>query len=208
MKKNKDRNNCDYESVELINNCINIEFKNKKEIKTKIENLLYECNMNDSKINNIFEMNSLSISIDNKLKFLLNKCRNDVEKICELYKYNKFSQKEENEFINGIINPFLNFFDYIIKDYESKINIVSNEIDMFNRYKNSKKERAHFFCENKYINKLKKVGTDDSRYGRNLGEMISNYLEEIYEENNFYTTKGILIDYKCINIDEEFKDDK
>ena len=208
LKKNKDRNNCDYESVELINNCINIEFKNKKEIKTKIENLLYECNMNDSKINNIFEINSLSKSIDNKLKFLLNKCRNDIDKICELYKYNKFSQKEENEFINGIINPFLNFFDYIIKDYESKINIVSNEIDMFNRYKNSKKERAHFFCENKYINKLKKEGTDDSRYGRNLGEMISNYLEEIYEENNFYTTKGILIDYKCINIDEEFKDDK
>ena len=38
--------------------------------------------------------------------------------------------------------------------------------------------------------------------------MISNYLEEIYEENNFYTTKGIIIDYNCINMDEEFKDDK
>ena len=191
-----------------MNNCINFELKDKNEIKIRIKNLLYECNINDTKINNIFEMNSLSISIENKLKLLLHKCRNDIDKICDLYKYNKFSQKEENEFIYGIINPFINFFNSVIKDFESRINIVSNEINMLNKYKNNKEERVHSFFKNKYLNKLEKVGADDSRAGGNLGEMISDYLEEIYDENNFYTTKGIIIDYKCININEEFKDDK
>lgn len=208
LKKNKDNNNCDYESAELIDNCMNIEFKDKKEIKAKIENLLYDCNINDTKINNIFEMNSLSLSIDNKLKILLNKCRNDIDKICELYKYNKFSQKEENEFICGIINPFINFFNSVIKDFESKINTVSKEIDMFNKHKNNKEERAHSFCNNKYLNELKKIVVVNSSNNGNLREIISNYLEEIYEENNFYTTKGIIIDYNCINMDDEFKDDK
>ena len=187
LKKNKDNNNCDYESAELIDNCMNIEFKDKKEIKTKIENLLYECNINDTKINNIFEMNSLCLSIDNKLKFLLNKCRNEIDKICELYKYNKFSQKEENEFICGIINPFINFFNSVIKDFESKINTMSKEIDMYNNNKNNIEERAHSFCKNKYLNKLKKVEVGSSRNNVNLREMISHYLEEIYEENNFYS---------------------
>ena len=208
VKKNKNSNNCDYESSELINNCISIELKDKNEIKSKIENLLYDCNNNDSKINHIFEMNSLNININNKLKFLINKCKNDIDKICELYKYNKFSQKEENEFIYSIINPFLNFFDSVIKNLESKINNVSNEIDMLNLCRDNKEKRAHSFCENKYLNKQKKLEVDCSKDRKNFGEMISNYLEEVYEENNFYANKGIIIDYKCINIDEEFKNDK
>ena len=208
LKKKKDSNNCDYESAELINNSINIELKNKNQIKAKIEKLLYECKINDTKINNIFEMNSLNINIHNKLKFLLNKCKNDIDKICELYKYNKFSQKEENEFIYGIINPFLNFFNFVIRDLESKIVNMSNEIDNFSLNKGNKEERVHSFCENNYLNKLKKVEINGGRDGENFDKIISNYLEEVYEENNFYSTKGIIIDYKCINIEEEFKDDQ
>ena len=64
-------------------------------------------------------------------------------------------------------------------------------------------EKTYLFLKEKYYNKC---DTENKKIkDKNLDEMLSNKLEELYEENNFYSSRGNIINYKCINIDDEFK---
>ena len=203
--KNSDKKNCDYKSIELINGAFNFELKDENEIKKQIENLLYKCNDYEEKINIISEINSYGINNKNELNYLLYKCKYDIDKIREMYKYNKFSAQKENEYIYLLINPFLIFFNEIIQYLEIKINIVSQEIMKLNI---NTDEKTYLFLKEKYYNKCdtenKKI-KDKKNKDKNLDEMLSDKLEELYEENNFYSSRGNIINYKCINIDDEFK---
>ena len=104
--------------------------------------------------------------------------------------------------INGIINPFIKLFNEIIKDYESKIDALLKRRE---QSKTNYDEKVHSFCKNKYLNKCE-INEDNKKENNNTENLISNYLEEIYEENNFYSNKGNIIKNKyMVNIEEEFE---
>ena len=201
--ENEENNNynCNYESVDLINKVLKIELKDKNEIKDKIGKLINKCKLIDDKICLISEINTNGINIDKKYKYLLFNCLNEIYKINELYKYNKFkiSKKEENEFIYGLINPFIEFLNKILKDCELKIDKLSKQMEQLRKNKN--KNSSYF--ENKYLDKYEK---NEEKYNEdNLEDILSNYFEEIYEENNFYSFNSQKISNNCIILEDEFK---
>ena len=210
MKTHNDSDtNDDYESIELIYNTLKIELKNNNNINKKIEKMLYKCNSIDENLDIISEANSYCINNENKLYYLLCICKNDINKICELYKYNKIkiSQNEENELIYGLINPFIELYKNILVNYESKIEKISKIIEKINNDNNKgdNDEKIHSFCDNKY---LKRYKINNEKKNENnlfdLDDMLSNIFEEIFEENNFYSYKGNIIKNHSINISNEF----
>ena len=192
-----ENDNCDYESLELINKSLNMELKDKPTLKNKIEYILYKCNLIEQKINIICERNGNIKYNNDNLYIMLNYCKNDINIICEMYKYNKFNKQEESKFIYGLINPFINFYNKMMQDLESYIQILEKEIKMLN-FEN-KEGKIHSFCENKFYKKLK-----DNKKKDNIKKIISEYLEEILEENNFYSDKGNIMTNYCKNLDDEF----
>ena len=196
------KNNCDYESIELINKVINIELINKKELKNKIEKLLFKIKNLDDIINSFSEINSNKINNENKLIYMIYNCLYEINKINEMYKYNKFkiSKKQENELIYGLINPFIEFIKNIISNFESKIEILSKDINQLNKYKENLDKKINSLCLNKSEIKEKNEKEDG-----NIEYKLSNYLEEIYEENNFYSYKGNIVKNQYIIIEDEFK---
>ena len=176
--------------------------KNKKELKNKIEKLLFKIKNLDDIINSFSEINSNKINNENKLIYMIYNCLYEINKINEMYKYNKFkiSKNQENELIHGLINPFIEFIKKIISNFESKIEILSKEINQLNKNKEIFDEKINSLCLNNCEIK-DKIDKDDD----NIGYKLSNYLEEIYEENNFYSYKGNIVKNQYINIEDEFK---
>ena len=126
-----------------------------------------------------------------------------------MYKYNKIkiSQKEENELIYGLINPFIELYKNILVNYESKIEIINKIIEKINndKDKDNNDEKIHSFCDNKYLKRYKinnEKKSDNNLFG--LDDILSNIFEEIFEENNFYSYKGNIIKNHSINISNEF----
>ena len=199
---NNNNNNCDYESIELINKVINIELINKKDLKNKIAKLLSKIKNLDDIINSFSEINSNKINNENKLIYMIYNCLYEINKINEMYKYNKFkiSKKQENELIYGLINPFIEFIKNIISKYKKKIEILSKDINQLNKYKENLDKKINSLCLNKSEIKEKNEKEDG-----NIEYKLSNYLEEIYEENNFYSYKGNIVKNQYIIIEDEFK---
>ena len=194
IEEKKDQNNCDYQSEELINN-INIGLKEKLEIKNKIQKLLYDCSLVNNKINIFAKLLGISKNYEKKLNLLLLKCKNDINQINEMYKYNKFkmSKKEEIELINLLINPFIEFLEKEIKESNEKINdlIVKDESYQLNDIKNI----SVLNNENIFVDKNK----------MNFEIKLSSYFKDIFEKNNFFSLSQEIIKNHYISLDDEFE---
>ena len=190
--ENKIEYNCDFSSLELINNSINIEKIEKSKNNSEIKKILYNCSLLDYKINNFSEMSSKIKNFERRINLLLLKCKNDINQINEMYKYNKIrmSKEKESELINILINPFIECYYKELKEFEQKI-------------KNDKFEIKHenidlSFVENKNID-INKHDFD------NLENNVSNNLMDIFEKNNFYSLSNTIIKNRAINLDNEFE---
>ena len=203
IKYDEDNYNFNYESIELINKAILFELKNKKDIVGK---MIYKCNYYDDKINFIAIENSNVVNIDNKYNYLFYYCLSIFNKLNKIYKYNKFkiNKNQENELIYGLINLFAEFFNKIIKDYKLKVVKLYKEAKQLKIKKDSiNKYKIHSLIENKYLNKFETE--NEKNEGIDSEGIISNYLEDIYKGNIFYSFKGDIITNKYINLDDEFK---
>lgn len=194
---NEDDND-DYESLELIDKSLGFELENKKYLKNKIVNILSKCNSIKQKINIICERNGNIKYNNNKLNILLNYCKNDINIICEMYKYNKFSKKEETKFIYGLINPLINFYNLMKDDLEAHFEILEKELK--NSFKVNNETKIHLLSENNYLKNVK-----DNKNKEHIEDEILQYLEDIFEENKFYIENGMIITHYCINLDDDFK---
>ena len=137
-------------------------------------------------------MSSKIKNFERRINLLLLKCKNDINQINEMYKYNKIrmSKEKESELINILINPFIECYNKEMKEFEQKI-------------KNDKFEIKHenidlSFVENKNID-INKHDFD------NLENNVSNNLMDIFEKNNFYSLSNTIIKNRAINLDNEFE---
>ena len=170
-----------------------------------IGKLIYKCNYFDDKINFISAENSNSVNNDNKYNYLFYNCLSKINKLNEIYKFNKFkiNENQENELIYRLINPFVEFLFFIIKDYQLKIDKLYKEIEQLKIKKdNINKDKIHSLYENKYLNKYEIE--NEKNESNDLEGIISNYFEDIYIENNLYSFKGDIIPNKYMNLDDEF----
>ena len=194
IEEKKDQNNCDYQSEELINN-INIGLKEKLEIKNKIQKLLYDCSLVNNKINIFAKLLGISKNYEKKLNLLLLKCKNDINQINEMYKYNKFkmSKKEEIELINLLINPFIEFLEKEIKESNEKINDFIEKDESYQL--NDIQTISLLNNENIFIDKNK----------MNFEIQLSCYFKDIFEKNNFFSLSQDIIKNHYVSLDDEFE---
>ena len=192
--ESKKENNFDFESKELINH-INEELKGKPKIKNEIEKMIYNCSLTDNNIAIISEIRSNIKLFDSKSSLLLLKCRNDINQINEMYKYNKqiISKTKETELIYNLIKPFIEFYYKTIKEFEEKVNIFiikekEENIDIFiDKEENINISKHAFHGEN-----------------NNLEKKLSHDLQDVFEKNNFYSLNEIIIKNHYINLDDDF----
>ena len=192
----KAKYNCDFESQELINKAINGEEKEKSKIKYETKKILYNCSLLDKKINNFSEMSTKIKNFESKINLLLLKCKNDINQINEMYKYNKIrmSKTKEAELISILIHPFIECFDKKLKEYEQKFkDIISKE------EKGIDKENIDLSIFNK--NNIDAIECDNNK---NENKFSYN-LMDIFEKNNFYSLSNNIIKNRYINLDEEFE---
>ena len=192
--ESKKENNFDFESKELINH-INEELKGKPKIKNEIEKMIYNCSLTDNNIAIISEIRSNIKLFDSKSSLLLLKCRNDINQINEMYKYNKqiISKTKETELIYNLIKPFIEFYYKTIKEFEEKVNIFIIK---------EKEEKIDIFIdkeENINISKHAFHGENN-----NLEKKLSHDLQDVFEKNNFYSLNEIIIKNHYINLDDDF----
>ena len=188
--------NCDFDSLELINKSINGEIKEDSKIKNEVEKILYKCSLLDNNINNFSELNSNMKNFESKINLLLLKCKNDINQINEMYKYNKIrmSKEKETELINILITPFIECFNKELKEYEQKLkDLISKE------NKEDKIENNDFSIFNKNNNIINKYEKDD------IENKLSFNLMNAFEKNNFYSLNNTIIKNRYINLDEEFE---
>ena len=76
--KQKNDNNLDFESPELMNKVINKELSEKPKLKKDIEKILYNSSKVDRQLNIVSEINGDIKIIETKLNLLLLKCQNDI----------------------------------------------------------------------------------------------------------------------------------
>ena len=132
----------------------------------------------------------------NKINLLLLKCKNDINQINEMYKYNKIrmSKEKETELINILITPFIECFNKELKEYEQKLkDLISKE------NKEDKIENNDFSIFNKNNNIINKYEKDD------IENKLSFNLMNAFEKNNFYFLNNTIIKNRYINLDEEFE---
>ena len=188
--------NCDFESLELINKSINGEKKENSKIKSEVEKLIYNCSLLDNNINKFSEMSSNLKNFQDRINLLLLKCKNDINQINEMYKYNKIrmSKEKETELINILITPFIECFNKELKEYEQKLkDLISKE------NKEDKNENNDFSIFNKNNNIINKYEKDD------IENKLSFNLMNAFEKNNFYSLNNTIIKNRYINLDEEFE---
>ena len=189
--KQKNDNNLDFESPELMNKVINKELSEKPKLKKDIEKILYNSSKIDRQLNIVSEINGDIKIIETKLNLLLLKCQNDINQINEMYKYTKFkiSKKEEYKFIHVLINPFIEFYHKIVKELELKINSFIKNI-----------EEKDVEKENNSINKINFIYEND-----NIENRLSFQFLDIFKKNNFYSLNEPIIKNNYINLDNEFE---
>ena len=188
--------NCDFESLELINKAINEKEKEKSKIKYEAEKILYNCSLLDNKINNFCEMSNKIKNFGNKINLLLLKCKNDINQINEMYKYNKIrmSKTKETELISILINPFIECFGKELKEYEQKFEYLIS------------KEKKGIDNENNDLSNFNKNNIDVIECDNNkIENKFSCKLLDIFEKNNFYSLSNNIIKNRYINLDEEFE---
>lgn len=187
-KENNLSDNCDFESKELINKVINIELKEKTDIKNKINKIINSCSLINKKINKILEINGFIQVFNKKLNLLLFKCMNDINQINEMYKYNKFilTKEEESKLIQSLISPFIILYSKIVTELENKINIFIKEKESFNSKSNN---------EN--------INENNNKESR--GSMLLEKLENIFERYNFYSLNQNIIENQYIDLENEFE---
>ena len=138
---------------------------------------------------------SIINNFENKMNLLLLKCKNDINQINEMYKYNKniMSKNEETQLINYLIKPFIEFIFNELEKLKEKINILT--LPVKEELKDENVNKAIVKYENKFdINK-----NNEYEY------QLSNNLQDIFEKNNFYSMNEIIIKNHCINLDKEFE---
>ena len=189
--KQKNDNNLDFESPELMNKVINKELSEKPKLKKDIEKILYNSSKIDRQLNIVSEINGDIKIIETKLNLLLLKCQNDINQINEMYKYTKFkiSKKEEYKFIHVLINPFIEFYHKIVKELELKINSFIKNV-----------EEKDVEKENNSINKINFIYEND-----NIENRLSFQFLDIFKKNNFYSLNEPIIKNNYINLDNEFE---
>ena len=189
--KQKNDNNLDFESPELMNKVINKELSEKPKLKKDIEKILYNSSKIDRQLNIVSEINGDIKIIETKLNLLLLKCQNDINQINEMYKYTKFkiSKKEEYKFIHVLINPFIEFYHKIVKELELKINSFIKNI-----------EEKDVEKENNSINKINFIYEND-----NIENRLSFQFLDIFKKINFYSLNEPIIKNNYINLDNEFE---
>ena len=189
--KQKNDNNLDFESPELMNKVINKELSEKPKLKKDIEKILYNSSKIDRQLNIVSEINGDIKIIETKLNLLLLKCQNDINQINEMYKYTKFkiSKKEEYKFIHVLINPFIEFYHKIVKELELKINSFIKNV-----------EEKDVEKENNSINKINFIYENDDIENR-----LSFQFLDIFKKNNFYSLNEPIIKNNYINLDNEFE---
>ena len=190
--------------LDLINETITKELMNSNGKKEKIKKLLYKCKWNEKKINGISEDNSNSINIGNEYYYLFSNCLSEIKKINEIYKYiiHKNGKKQE-ELLCKIINPFIDLFNRILKDYKKKFPKLKKETWQSKKNEEGNKFKICSFRKNEYLN-IYEIREEKYKSNKFKG-ILSNFFEEIYEENNFYFYKGEIIANKFIILDDEFK---
>ena len=193
--KEKIENNYDYESLDLKNKAINIELKENPKQKKEFEKILYDCSLTDKKINVLVKIASIINNFENKMNLLLLKCKNDINQINEMYKYNKniMSKNEETQLINYLIKPFIEFIFNELEELKEKINILT--IPVKEELKDENVNKAILKDENKF----------DINKNNEYEHQLSNNLQDIFEKNNFYSMNEIIIKNHCINLDKEFE---
>ena len=189
--KQKNDNNLDFESPELMNKVINKELSEKPKLKKDIEKILYNSSKIDRQLNIVSEINGDIKIIETKLNLLLLKCQNDINQINEMYKYTKFkiSKKEEYKFIHVLINHFIEFYYKIVKELELKINSFIKNV-----------EEKDVEKENNSINKINFIYEND-----NIENRLSFQFLDIFKKNNFYSLNEPIIKNNYINLDNEFE---
>ena len=189
--KQKNDNNLDFESPELMNKVINKELSEKPKLKKDIEKILYNSSKIDRQLNIVSEINGDIKIIETKLNLLLLKCQNDINQINEMYKYTKFkiSKKEEYKFIHVLINPFIEFYHKIVKELELKINSFIKNV-----------EEKDVEKENNLMNKINFIYEND-----NIENRLSFQFLDIFKKNNFYSLNEPIIKNNYINLDNEFE---
>ena len=193
--ESKKENNFDYESKELINH-INKELKVKPKIKNEIEKMIYNCSLIDNKIAMISEIRGSLKLFDSKLSLLLFKCRNNINQINEMYKYNKqmMTKTKETELIYNLIKPFIEFYYKTIKELEDKVN---------NFIKKDEEENIDIFKDKEDNNNIIKHVLNNEN--NNLEKKLSFDLQDVFEKNNFYFLNDIIIKNHYINLDDDFE---
>ena len=189
--KQKNDNNLDFESPELMNKVINKELSEKPKLKKDIEKILYNSSKIDRQLNIVSEINGDIKIIETKLNLLLLKCQNDINQINEMYKCTKFkiSKKEEYKFIHVLINPFIEFYHKIVKELELKINSFIKNV-----------EEKDVEKENNLMNKINFIYEND-----NIENRLSFQFLDIFKKNNFYSLNEPIIKNNYINLDNEFE---
>ena len=190
--------NCDFESLDLINKSINCEINENSKIKNEVEKIFYNCSLLDNIINNFSEMSSKNKIFENRINLLLLKCKNDINQINEMYKYNKIrmSKAKETELINILIKPFIECFNKELEDLDKKLKGLI-----------SKENTDNKFADNDFsvFNKNNNIINENER--DNIENELSFNLMDIFEKNNFYSLNNTnsIIKNRYINLDEEFE---
>ena len=189
--KEKNENNYNYESLDLKNKAINMQLKEKPKQTKELEKILYDCFSSDKKINVLSKINSIISLFENQMNILLLKCKNDINQISEMYKYNKYimSKNEEAQLINYLIKPFIVFMENKIEELKGKMNILAQPL----------KEKCYDNNRNKELLK------DLNKNKENYGPQLSNNMKEIFEKHNFYSLNENIIKNHYINLDKEFE---
>ena len=185
IEKEKDEYNCDYEALKFQIKSIDKELKEKPNLKNEIEKIIYNCSSIENKINFLAKINGIMNIFEKKMNLLLLKCKNEINQINEMYKYNKYkmSKNEETVLINALIKPFIEFLSKEIKELEEKMNILI------------KKEKVGDEYDNIII---------DNDEKKDYNNQLSSDLQDIFEKNNFYSLNENIIKNHYINLDDEF----
>ena len=195
LKKEKDEYNYNYnfESLKSINKPLNLGLEYKPNQKKEIDSIIYNCSLIDKKVNYLSKVNGIINIYEKKINLLLLKCKNDINQINEMYKYNKIkmSKIEEAELINVLIKPFIDCFNKEIKELKEKINIlIEKESDEY---------------DNKNIERNKLINEQDNNKESNLENQLSFNLQDIFEKNKFYSLNENIIKNHYINMENEFE---
>ena len=195
LKKEKDEYNYNYnfESMKSINKPLNLGLEYKPNQKKEIESIIYNCSLIDKKVNYLSKVNGIINIYEKKINLLLLKCKNDINQINEMYKYNKIkmSKIEEAELINVLIKPFIDYLTQEIKELKEKINILI--------------EKESYKYDNKNIERNKFINEQDNNKQSNLENQLSFNLQDIFEKNKFYSLNENIIKNHYINLENEFE---